>query len=59
MASFSLEIDDRSEEEREKEKAMREHYQANKKKDSPMDTELQEDLGFLGPKIRIKPEFAK
>lgn len=59
MASFHLEIDDRTEEERKKDREMRKQYQASKKSNLPMDTELHEDLGYVCPKIRINPNFAE
>lgn len=58
MASFSLEIDDRTEEEREKDRAIRNH-QANERAKPPMDSVLQEDLGYVHSQIRINPDFAK
>lgn len=50
-ATFSLKIDDRTDEERERD---RKKYEANEKDDAPMDTKLQEDLGSVHPQIGIK-----
>ncbi|MCI4394340.1 hypothetical protein PGIGA_G00167670 [Pangasianodon gigas] len=55
---FSLEIDDRTDKEREEE-AKRKSRQATGKAKTPMDTDLQEDLGYACPQIRINPDFAR
>ncbi|MCJ8748549.1 hypothetical protein PDJAM_G00166080 [Pangasius djambal] len=55
---FSLEIDDRTDKEREEE-AKRKSCQAIGKAKTPMDTDLQEDLGYACPQIRINPDFSR
>lgn len=59
MASFSLEYDDRTKEQREADKAMRKQHQANKNSTQPLDTNLSEDIGHVRLKIRINPDFDK
>ncbi|KAM9440506.1 transient receptor potential cation channel subfamily V member 1-like [Clarias gariepinus] len=58
MELFSLETDDRTDEERAKAKAARKDRQAFGKGKTPMDTDLLEDHGELCPKIRINLKFS-
>ncbi|KAF4072988.1 hypothetical protein AMELA_G00253850 [Ameiurus melas] len=52
MESFSLEIDDRTDEERAEARAMREHDK------TPMDTNIEKDLGCTIPLIRLNQKFS-
>ncbi|XP_053474427.1 transient receptor potential cation channel subfamily V member 1-like [Ictalurus furcatus] len=56
MESFSLEVDERTDEEREEAKAMREHRRAKAK--TPLDTDIEKDLGCTTPLVQFNPNFS-
>lgn len=57
MKSFSLEVDERTDEKREEARAMREHCQAKAK--TPLDTDIEKDLGCTIALIQINPNFSE
>ncbi|KAF7688617.1 transient receptor potential cation channel subfamily V member 1-like [Silurus meridionalis] len=56
MKPFTLEIDDRTDEERKKDKEIRKHVTGKSK--TPMDTHLHEDRGHVRPQIRFDLSYA-
>lgn len=59
MESFSLETDDRTDEERAKAKAMRKDRQAGGKDKAPMDTDLAEDHGEIFCQVKFNLRFSE
>lgn len=59
MEPFSLDTDDRSDEERTKTKANKKDRQAYGKAKAPMDTELAEDHGDFACQVRINLNFSE
>lgn len=59
MELFSLETDDRTDEERSKTKATKKDRQACGKDKAPMDTDLPEDHGDFSCPIRINAYFSE
>lgn len=57
MESFTLELDDRTKEEREKDREIRKHHQTMGQ--APMDSDHQDDLGTTPSRIRIGKNFAE
>ncbi|XP_060768846.1 transient receptor potential cation channel subfamily V member 1-like [Neoarius graeffei] len=58
MESFSLETDDRTDEERAKAKAMRKDRHAGGKDKAPMDTDLAEDHGEISCQVKFNLRFS-